>query len=276
MIVKYESQQNAPNGTVVIVHGAGEHYLRYQWVIDELNASGYHVVTGDLPGQGQNEGKSGHIHSFDEYIERITSWLIAAHAYDLPVVLLGHSMGGLASIRTVVSVEKRLLPDMMILSSPCLGLVNKTSRRKNLLANMINPFKPDLYVKSTVRDGTGTRNEEVKTHYATDPLRTRNITVRWYLELLKAMDQAFDEVNRFPELPLLISQGGDDLIVDKEAVYRWFNSLNIRDKSYKEWHGLYHEVLNEPERSDVFLHMMGYITTGLTLIDQKEKKRNFV
>lgn len=272
MIVKFESEQKKPRGTVVIVHGAGEHHRRYDWLIKQLNTQGYHVVTGDLPGQGQNEGKRGHILSFDEYIERITSWLIAADAYRLPVVLFGHSMGGLASIRTVVSIDERLLPDMMVLSSPCLGLVNKTSRRKQILAKVLNPIRPDLYVKSTVREGSGTRNEEVKKRYATDPLRTKRITLRWYMELLKAMDQAFEDVSRFPDIPLMISQGGDDLIVDKEAVFRWFNQLDIRDKSYKEWDGLYHEVMNEPERNDVFLHMIGYMSITRTLQERTWQK----
>ncbi|AOM82103.1 alpha/beta hydrolase [Salisediminibacterium beveridgei] len=276
MIVKYESGQSEPIGTVVVVHGAGEHHRRYDWLIKQLNMEGYHVVTGDLPGQGQTEGKRGHILSFDQYIERITSWLIAAEADQLPVVLFGHSMGGLASIRTVTQIDERLLPDMMVLSSPCLGLVNKTSKRKNLMAKMIHPLKPDLYVKSTVRDGTGTRNQDVKNRYATDPLRTKTITLRWYMELLKAMNQAFDDVDHFPDVPLMITQGGDDLIVDKEAVFRWFNALNIRDKSYKEWAGLYHEVINEPERNEVFLHMIGYMSVTRSLQEQKQQKGHTV
>ncbi|ADH98743.1 alpha/beta hydrolase fold protein [[Bacillus] selenitireducens MLS10] len=270
VMMKYETNVERPRGVAVVVHGAGEHHGRYRWLIEQFQAAGFHVVSGDLPGQGKTDGKRGHIKSFDEYIARITSWLIAAKTYKLPVILFGHSMGGLASVRTVVRLEERLKPDMMILSSPCLGLVNQTSKPKEFLARVMNRVKPDLYVTSNVRNGTGTRNREVIRLYDEDPLRVRKITVRWYRELHQSMKAAFTEAASFPDIPLLVSQGGEDLIVDRHEVRKWFDRLPINDKSYKEWPGLYHEVLNEPERADVYLHLAGFIETQLALLIERD------
>nr|WP_307190071.1 alpha/beta fold hydrolase [Geomicrobium sp. JCM 19038] len=46
-------------GVFVIVHGAGEHYGRYTWLIERLNREHFHVIAGDLPGFGRTRGKRG-------------------------------------------------------------------------------------------------------------------------------------------------------------------------------------------------------------------------
>jgi lysophospholipase len=54
-------------------------------------------------------------------------------------------------------------------------------------------------------------------------------------------------------------QAGDDLIVEKFASETWFNSLSAKEKSYKEWKGLYHEIFNEPERDRVFRYAKAFV-----------------
>ena len=49
---KWETEK-APKGIVVIVHNILEHHGRYAWFITHLRRDGYHVIMGDLPGQGQ-------------------------------------------------------------------------------------------------------------------------------------------------------------------------------------------------------------------------------
>jgi lysophospholipase len=75
------------------------------------------------------------------------------------------------------------------------------------------------------------------------------------------MKLAFDKEDVFPEVPLLVMQAGDDKIVDKQSVNRWFNRLFNKDRAYKEWDGLYHEIFNEPERDEVFRYALGFAET---------------
>lgn len=113
-------------GSIVLVHGAFEHSGRYEWLARQWNDHGFHVVYGDLPGQGEQKENRGHILSFDEYIEAISSWIEEAKNLHSDVILLGHSMGGLAVIRTMEEQH----PDItgVILSSPALGIKGGPSR----------------------------------------------------------------------------------------------------------------------------------------------------
>ncbi|MDQ0254951.1 lysophospholipase [Evansella vedderi] len=253
-----------PKGVFVIVHGAGEHHVRYKWVVERLNALNYHVIMGDLPGQGKTEGPRGHISSFDQYKGVVEKWLSKGREYGLPVILLGHSMGGLISICTLMSMKKNLFPDVVVLSSPCLGLAYPPSKSKRALSHILNVCVPQVRFPSGTNPGT--RCEKMRMRDSQDPLMIKKVSVRWYRELVKAMEMAHKGVSEFPNIPLLVTQGGDDLIVDKYMVQKWFKEVPLMDKYYKEWDQLYHEVLNEPEKERVLAHIMGFVTIQLTML----------
>ncbi|MBY6035111.1 alpha/beta hydrolase [Fictibacillus nanhaiensis] len=244
-------------GTVVVVHGANEHHGRYDWVIKQLNNSGFHCVSGDLPGQGTTTRRRGHIDTFDEYIFSIESWFTEAQKLRLPVYILGHSMGGLAVIRTLM--EKRLAIQAVVLSSPCLGLAHYPSRGKNAMSFLLNKIAPGIRLATNLPEGSATRNEEIRIRDKEDKLIVKKVSIRWYRELAASMKHVFDQYKKFPNLPLLLLQAGDDLIVDKEAVKQWFNGVNLDEKWYKEFPSLYHEVLNEPERENVFEYVKRFL-----------------
>lgn len=253
-------------GVFVVVHGANEHHARYKWLVNKLVEDRFHVVIGDLPGQGENPEFKGHIESFQEYIDAITEWYERAVQFQLPVFLFGHSMGGLAVIQTML--KRKLAVNAVILSSPCLGLVNPPSKLKHYSAFILNKVSPKLRLQSNLKPGSGTRCEEMRKWDENDPYSVKKVSVRWYFELEAAMKASHEKVMHFPDVPLLLLQAGDDLIVDKEAVIPWFNNLKITEKYYKEWPDLYHEVFNEPEKEKVY--KVARMFTELHLLEDKK------
>ncbi|WP_147805169.1 alpha/beta hydrolase [Alkalicoccus halolimnae] len=254
-----------PKATVVIVHGAGEYHARYEWVIEEMRHMNFHVFMGDLPGQGTTEGARGHVDSFKEYVHKVREWLNEAGEEKLPLILFGHSMGGLISVTTLQHLHAEELPDMVVLSSPCFGLVNVQPWIKRSSARVLNRVAPRTMFPNGLEPGTGTRDPFMRTRDAEDPLLVKRVSARWYNELTTHMYRAHKQIKRTPNIPFYVMQGGEDKIVDKYAVKAWFNALDVDEKAYKEWPGLYHEVLNEPEREQVLAHMAGFITTQLVL-----------
>ncbi|MFC7373297.1 alpha/beta hydrolase [Fictibacillus iocasae] len=253
----WKSSKEHSKGTVVLVHGAGEYHRRYEWVIRRLNESGYHCVMGDLPGQGTTTRRRGHINSFNDYIQEIEGWVHTAAGFGLPVFLFGHSMGGLAVIRSLM--EKEMPVTAVVLSSPCLGLVNPPSKGKEALSLVLNKIAPSVKFSTNLPPGSGTRNEEMRMRDEGDMLLVKKVSVRWYRELTLAMKAAMEGYKRFPDVPLLVLQAGNDLIVDKDSVRQWFSAIDLGERSFKEFPDLYHEVLNEPEREHVYTYLEKFL-----------------
>ncbi|MEQ6389777.1 alpha/beta hydrolase [Bacillaceae bacterium S4-13-58] len=244
-------------GTVVIVHGAFEHSGRYDAVAKRFTQEGYHVVTGDLPGQGKTDGERGHIDSFTQYLDTIEKWVHKAEEFKLPIYALGHSMGGLAVSRTLQ--EKSLPITAVILSSPCIGIVDEPSKGVQAFSKICNVIAPTLLVSGNLNPLHVTRNEEVRERDLNDSLIVQKISVRWFSELQNAMLQVQEKVQQYPNIPTLVMQAGDDKLVRKEVVHQWYKQLPVTNKKYKEWEGLYHEILFEPEGEEVFQMALSFI-----------------
>ncbi|MED3623339.1 alpha/beta hydrolase [Neobacillus thermocopriae] len=261
---KWEAEGEA-KAVIVIVHGAMEHHRRYGWLIEMWRSSGFHVIMSDLPGQGMtSRANRGHIDSFDEYLMEVKDWVQAAYRYNLPVFLLGHSMGGLISIRLLQ--EERLDIAGVILSSPCLGLVKPPSKLLDLFSHVLNVFFPTLRLNSGLTVQMATRNEDVREADSNDSLYVTKVSVRWYRELVHGIKLAFQNMEKIQDVPMLVMQGGDDKIVRKEHVKEWFNRVPLSEKRYKEWPKCYHEIFNEPEREEVFEYAKDFVLSQLKAI----------
>lgn len=249
---KWEAEQ--PKAVIVMIHGAMEHHGRYGWLIEMFRGIGFHCIMGDLPGQGlaatARGSKKGHINSFNEYIYEVKTWIHEAYKYDLPVFVLGHSMGGLVAIRLLQEEDMKVAG--VILSSPCLGLVQKPNKALDAVSYGLNYISPQVKVNSTISLDNVTRNEEVKKLDANDSLYVTKVSIRWYRELVRSIQIAFEKASELQDVPILVMQAGGDLVVDKNQVKEWFNLTNFKEKWYKEFPGLYHEIFNEPEREEVF------------------------
>ncbi|MCM3569678.1 alpha/beta hydrolase [Neobacillus mesonae] len=258
---KWEAEGEA-KAVIVIVHGAMEHHKRYGWLIEMWRSSGFHVIMADLPGQGMTTRASrGHIYSFDEYIIEVKDWIQAAYRYELPVFLIGHSMGGLIAIRMLQ--EEKLNIAGVILSSPCLGLIHKPPKFMELISHVLNIVFPTLRVNSGLTVQMATRNEDVREADSNDTLYVTKVSIRWFRELTEAIKQAFVNLEKIQDVPMLVMQGGDDKIVNKTDVKEWFNRVPLSEKRFKEWPKCYHEIFNEPERDEVFEYAKDFVLSQL-------------
>ncbi|WP_083412550.1 alpha/beta hydrolase [Halobacillus dabanensis] len=246
--------------TVILVHGAFEHSGRYHDLVEQLQKDGYSVIYGDLPGQGESSGKKGHIRSFHDYVNTIQLWLQQADP-NKKVFLLGHSMGGLAVVRFMQVVQPDV--DGVVLSSPALGILNKASAPLNAASYILNMLIPALRIKAPQNPAYITRNKDKITEYSQDPLIVDRVSVRWYREFQKAIIEAFNDINLFPDVPLLVMQAEEDYMVEVNKTSDWFDKVNVKEKRYKQWPGLYHEIYNEPEWRDVYEYTLSFLDDQL-------------
>lgn len=258
--VTHRADHKEPSMAVVLVHGAGDHSGRYGHVVRALTSRGIPVVTGDLPGAGLTSGLPGHVDSFDEYLDAVEQWVkqateLATHGR---VVLLGHSMGGLIAVRYLQERLSRT-PQVIaaVLSSPCLRLAIEVPGWKKGLAAVLDAATPRLRMSSGLSASLVSRSPEVVQAYADDPHCGIPVSVRWYRELTRAMEQARAQAERV-RVPVLLMQAGQDLLVDAGAAEPFFRRLPLGGK-YVEYPECYHELFNEPEQGEVLQEMTEWL-----------------
>ena len=173
-------------------------------------------------------------------------------------------MGGLIAIRLLQ--EERLNLAGVVLSSPCLGLVNTPPRSVRIMSSILNVIVPSYRMNSGLTVQMATRNEEVREVDSNDTLYVTKVSVRWYQELNQAIKLAFENIDQIQDIPFLVMQGGEDKIVNKTMVKNWFNNVPLSEKRFKEWPKCYHEIFNEPEREEVFEYAKDFFISQLKAI----------
>src|SRR3979490_2286334 len=102
------------------VHALGEHAGRYERFAKGMASHGMGTFAVDLRGHGKSPGQRGHVDSWSQWTNEVTSFVKHVAAVgDGEVVPLGHSFGGTAMLSTVLAGK---LPSIerFIVSSPAL------------------------------------------------------------------------------------------------------------------------------------------------------------
>ena len=261
-----------PRGVVAICHGFAEHSGRYGEVAEYLNSRGYAVEALDLRGHGRSDGVRVHVRSFNEYLTDLDRFLknVRTRNPGLPVVLLGHSMGGGMAALYVIVRQPGLAG--VILSGPAVGSGLLALPRLRRLMLRVMSLTPRLRLPSLPAAAVS-RDSEVVQKYEEDPLVFRGgSTVAHARAWLRSLARSSRDMELF-ECPLLIVHGSDDKLVPtagSEELYRRAQSL---DKTLKLYDGLYHEVMNEPERLEVLGEIAAWLDERLTPLADKDHAR---
>lgn len=256
--------ESAVKACLLIVHGAGEHYRRHQAVANYFAKAGFYVGMGDLPGHGRAKGMHGHIDDFQTYLDAVASWAqkLKQQFPDVPRFILGHSMGGLITARFIQQQDADNW-NGVLLSSPCLGIALPIPGWKKRIANILEKWWPTLRLKSGIDKDALCRDPQVVDEYQKDPLVVKKVSVKWFCELQRAISRAHEEVDRF-QVPVLITQGGADRVVDPRATRRWYNQLEVEDKQLIWVADGYHELLQEFVKYDLMEKMLAWTENRLT------------
>jgi alpha-beta hydrolase superfamily lysophospholipase len=183
------------------------------------------------------------VSTFDDYVDDVEDQLFELRSLGVPVVLLGHSMGGLIALRYVLG--DRPPPDAMVLSAPALG--DPTPALVRRIAGPLARVAPRLRVRSPSRSTLLSRDPGAMAAFDTDPLVERSISARLGAEILGAMQAARDSAHRL-EVPTLVLHGSEDRLVPTPSseVLEPVPAVERRVLS-----GLRHEPFNEPEGPQV-------------------------
>ncbi|MFF8731296.1 alpha/beta hydrolase [Streptomyces sp. NPDC015171] len=229
----------SPRLLVLLVHGYGEHAGRYDELAARLTGAGAAVYGPDHMGHGRSAGERVLIEDFEDVVTDVHAVADLARSArpGLPLVMVGHSMGGLIAARYAQRYGAGL--SALVLSGPVIGTWYLPERLLALDEIPDTPLSPSAL----------SRDPAVGAAYAADPLVWHGPMKRPTLE---AFARTLDTVARsgaVGRLPLLWLHGGDDRVVPPAGSRIGVERLSGGPLTERIFPGARHEVFHETDRA---------------------------
>lgn len=252
----WQPDTEAPKASVALVHGMGEHIMRYDHWAEKFVNRGYAVTGMDHRGHGRSEGKHGHIHSYESLLQDVEMLIEKSLEFfpDKPVILYGHSLGGNIVLNHAL-IRKNI--SRYIVTSPWLQLSFKPSSIKLALAKTMKRILPGLLQPSGLNIGHISHDPEVVKAYENDPLVHDRISVRMFISAYTRGEWALANAGKL-DRSVLLMHGGDDKITSAGASRRFAEKAG-KYVELKIWEEMYHELHNEKIKDEVFEYIIDWL-----------------
>ena len=252
-VYDWPAPEGPPRGRVLLVHGLGEHMGRYAHVAEQLRAWGFAVRGYDHYGHGRSAGPRGDMVDARCLMGDLACMIDVTRqlslAQDKPLILLGHSLGGLIAANAVATQLRPI--DGLVLSSP--ALATSANIVQKILLALLPKLAPHLCVDNGLKPEFVARDPQVVQAYVADPLVHRRISAglaQWIVQqgpltLAKAADWAHWQV------PTLLMYAQADRLVDPAGSAQFARQAPACVTS-RGFDGMYHEIFNDPDKALVF------------------------
>ena len=241
---------------VAIVPGFNSHSGYYTWVGEQCTANGLAAYAVDLRGRGHSDGERFYVKSFTDYVSDVSSLvdLVKSREPGLPIMLLGHSAGG------VVSCLYTLDYPGMVSGLVCESFAHEIPAPDFALAvfkglSHLAPHAHILHLKNELFS----RDPNVVQAMNSDPLIAHETQPTQTLaEMVRADERLKKE---FPQitLPVLIIHGTADGATKPSGSQRFYDTTGSRDKTLKLYEGHFHDLLNDLDKEVVMADILRWI-----------------
>ncbi|CAO3615385.1 unnamed protein product [Cunninghamella echinulata] len=255
-----------PVAEVLLIHGFGEHCSRYDHVFRAFAEQGIQSYSYDQRGWGETGKKYhtyGNNHGYNKALEDINDAVNRIKKDDIPLFLIGHSMGGGLSLNYIARKEKYSGVAKLtgvISSAPLVTLTTPVPAFKYYPLKALSRVLPNFTIQAGLDPAGISHDQEQVDIYKKDPLihdYTTISTVGGFLDAGKDLLTIGKDITT----PVLFSHGDADPINKFESTKHVYEIASSTDKELKVWKGLYHELHNETkeERDQVINAYLGWI-----------------
>ncbi len=268
-----------PRGIIQINHGLAEHAARYGRFMDALAEAGFHSVAHDHRGHGATSAPDAPVGSFSREggVDKVLGDVAAIHAHargiwpSLPVMIFGHSMGGLIAMNFALRHPEGLAGLAVWNSNFSAGLLGRVAQsllaweRFRLGSDAPSRILPKLtfadWAKKIPDARTGfdwlSRDPAEVDKYVADPLCGWDASVAMWLDVLRMVFAGANDANfaALPRnLPIQLRGGEKDPATDGgKAVLvlaARLRTMGFRNLDARIFPGTRHESLNEVNRDE--------------------------
>jgi alpha-beta hydrolase superfamily lysophospholipase len=240
-----------PDGVVLAVHGFAEHSGRYSHLAELVCSKNLAFAIFDIRGHGRSgpiRGDAENLHAFildiifmSDHVKKIFN--INANNKKF-FGLLGHSFGSLLVTYALAHMNYSSLN--VFLSSPCYSVKQKIPKWKQLIANNLSKYLPNLFVPTGISPNSLSNNPKNNQAAQNDKEILKIISARMGYIFLSAVDES-KIINAIQMIknPIKIVAASDDKLVDVEKTKKYVSYFNNSDTTLKVIQGAGHEIFNE-------------------------------
>jgi acylglycerol lipase len=255
LLIRSWAPVGEPWAAILLVHGLAEHSGRYEHVGRQLAAAGLSVEAYDQRGFGASGGRRAFVERWsqnhDDLEDRLVS--VRASAGGRPVVLYGHSAGGLIALGYVVADPPRPLPDLLVLSAPALDSTIPGWKRG--LARVLGSVAPTTELKNAFDGAVLSRDPAIGLAYLADPLNYHRTTFRYGAAAIAEQARVRAVLGRLA-IPTLVYHGEADRLVPPAASAPLADVPGVVRRT---WPQLRHESHNEPDGPAVIADVIAWL-----------------
>lgn len=252
---------------IILQHGAIEYHKRHDELIEYLiKKYGNSIVVScmDLIGHGYSGGTRAYVDDFnsyqDDFLKFMRITLDLYHDHDVTTHLIGHSLGGMIILKTLVD-KSELIPfeiKSVILSNPCIKPYIQLPSIAKTLVNEISlglgkTRLPSLYSGKDLTDDVQRAME-----FDGDHLNSNFMTISMINNLVKASDKIMS-YSYYLKHPILFLLSGRDTIVNASSTELFISGIEKDLVKVLKYMDAKHDLFNETSRGQVFEEIVEYI-----------------
>lgn len=247
-----------PVGTLLAVHGLSEHSGRYEGLAAAALDSGLAMAAVDLVGHGRSPGRRGHIDSFEtDHLGAVDALVrrVETERPDMPIVLVGHSLGGLIAARWA---QRRVFARRLrglILIAPFVAPRLPIPDWKLAVAHALRNVLPSLRLATGIADEEVFREPAERARFAADPLVQRKISVGHWASLTEERERLAADAAEL-DVPTLFLLAGDDRVVSTDAARELAGRMPAA--TIIEYPEAFHALLHDPVAPDVTRDLLAW------------------
>jgi len=244
---------NTPVGLVVCHHGIMVNVKFYEPFVKELNKSNIIVYRYDARGHGKSEGKRGYVKSLLEMVEdlKIMVGLAKKENPNLPVFIMGHSMGGLVSAMFASKYSNEV--DGFVLGA---GVLRDNN---HIFGDLPLKEDPEKYIPvheaMKAKEFTPEVQEFLCKVY---PNFVSEITISIINSFGEGIEYLKKNMKNFVK-PVLVLNGNVDFLVNQKDAIDFYSELDNKDKSLIIFSGVGHELWNEEKGDMIIWHILNWV-----------------
>uniref|UniRef100_A0A3Q2WF26 Monoglyceride lipase n=2 Tax=Haplochromis burtoni TaxID=8153 RepID=A0A3Q2WF26_HAPBU len=262
LFCRYWEPTGQPRALVFIAHGAGEHCGPYDEMAQRLKELSLLVFAHDHVGHGQSEGDRMNIKDFQIYIRDSLQHidLMKSRHPDLPVFIVGHSMGGAISILTACERPGDFVG--VVLIAPLVQMNPESATPfKVFMAKLLNHMLPSLTMGSIESKWLSRDKRQVEAYDADELNYHGGMRVSFGMQLMAAVERMQREIPSI-SWPFLLLHGDADKLCDIRGSRMMYDNSLSTDKKIKIYEGGYHALHHDlPEVAESVLKEL---TTWIT------------